>query len=188
MGELVNIEAKLVDPTLSSYKGLPHIGGNKIESVTGKLDLINTAEEDGVISGKYMFSSGDILYSKIRPYLRKTTSVTFEGLCSADIYPLNVVKREKLLPEFLRWALVSKPFTEYAIGVSSRARMPKLNRSQLFKYCIGLPTIEEQAHIAAYLENMKSRLFELKDAYTLAMKELNTLECSILNDAFRGEL
>jgi len=139
---LAKIDAKLVDPTLPAYRDLPHINGNVIESGTCRLLPCNTAAEDGMTSGKYLFAPGNVLYSKIRPYLRKATTVGFTGLCSADMYPLAVTY-ERLAPRFLMWSLVALPFTAYAVDHSGRARMPKLNRSQLFSYPFPLPSPEE---------------------------------------------
>ena len=53
--------------------------------------LINlkTAKEEKLISGKFLFDTTMILYSKIRPYLMKVARPDFSGLCSADIYPLK---------------------------------------------------------------------------------------------------
>lgn len=89
LGEVSSIVAKQVDPTIPAYSALPHVNGENIESGTLRLKNIKTAAEDGMTSGKYMFEAGDVLYSKLRPYLRKVALVNFDGLCSADMYPLK---------------------------------------------------------------------------------------------------
>lgn len=185
---LVAIQADLVDPTSSDYRDLPHISGSSIKSVTGQLQYYRTAAKDGVVSSKYFFSPGNVLYSKIRPYLRKATLVSFTGLCSADVYPLKVVRSDKLMPEFLRWVLVSQPFTEYATMLSGRARMPKLNREQLLAYPISLPALTEQRRIVAYLDSVAAIAHELKQRQEETDAELQRLEQTILDRAFRGEL
>ena len=59
-------------------------------------------------STKYLFSPGDVLYSKLRPYLRKVALVDFRGLCSADMYPIEA-DHEVLDPTFLKFLLLSDP-------------------------------------------------------------------------------
>ena len=59
-----------------------------------------TAKEENLISGKFLFDESMILYSKIRPYLMKVVNCEFQGLCSADIYPLVPIK-EKMTKDFL---------------------------------------------------------------------------------------
>ena len=70
------------------YADYPHIGIDSIEKGTGALKGYRTVKEDGVISGKYIFSSQHIIYSKIRPNLNKVALPDFDGLCSADAYPI----------------------------------------------------------------------------------------------------
>src|SRR5690606_33402844 len=60
-----------VDPEQEPYKSMPLIAPNHIESGTGRLLELETAEEQGAISGKYWCESGDVIYSKIRPALAK---------------------------------------------------------------------------------------------------------------------
>ena len=106
MDRVAVINDKQVDPVLPSFSQLPHINGENIESGTCRLLPYRTAAEDGVRSNKYFFSSGTVLYSKIRPYLRKAAFVDFDGLCSADMYPIRVIHPE-IDPHFLKWALVA---------------------------------------------------------------------------------
>jgi len=184
---LAKIEAKLVDPTLPEYRDLPHINGNVIESGTCRLLLYNTAAEDGMTSSKYLFAPDDVLYSKIRPYLRKATRVDFKGVCSADMYPLTVLD-ERLNPHFLMWSLVAPPFTNYAADRSGRARMPKLNRRQLFSYPFPLPSLDEQRRIIEHLDSVQAQVVELKRLQAESAAELERLRGAVLARAFRGEL
>ena len=50
--------------------------------------------EEGLISGKFLFDESMVLYSKIRPYLMKVARPDFNGLCSADMYPLTPLPNE----------------------------------------------------------------------------------------------
>jgi hypothetical protein len=149
--EAARVDGNLVDPKLPEYSGLPHVSAENIEEGTGKLLPLQTAAEDRVTSGKYLFDPGCVLYSKLRPYLRKAALATFRGLCSADMYPVRTDDR-KLMPDFLLWTLLSPEFTAYADGLSHRARMPKLNRDQLLAYPIPLPPLAIQRQIVAELE------------------------------------
>jgi type I restriction enzyme S subunit len=187
LGKLVEIRARQVDPRQPDYKTLPHIGGEAIESRSGRLGSYQTAEDDGVISGKYLFEPGTILYSKIRPYLRKATVMDFEGLCSADIYPLSV-KTDQLLPRFLMWSLIAQPFTTYAIAKSGRARMPKINRADLFAYELAFPDHDEQERIVTHLDAVQSEVDRIRGVLDEEERLLDRLERSILEKAFRGEL
>lgn len=187
LGKLAKILATLVDPRQPQYKKLPHIGVNSIQSSFCKLGSYKTAEEDGVISGKYLFEPGMVLYSKIRPYLRKAVLVDFRGLCSADIYPLSVISNN-LLPRFLMWSLISDFFTRFAINNSGRAQIPKINRDTLFSYELLFPRLEEQQRIVLYLDTVKAEVEEMLKTLDQDSQLLNQLEQSILEDAFRRRI
>ena len=64
---MCGIKAPQVDPTLPEYGDLPHVSGENIESGTGRLLEVRSAADDGMTSGKYLFESGDVLYSKFHP-------------------------------------------------------------------------------------------------------------------------
>lgn len=187
MEEAIEICDKQVNPTLPQYSRLPHISGENMESETCRLLPWRTAEADGVKSNNYLFSPGTILYSKIRPYLRKAAFVDFQGICSAEVYPIRV-SSPKLDPHFVKWALVAEPFTNYANRLSGRTRMPKLNRKQLFGFAFTHPPISEQHRIVAYLDDLQEQTNVLKAAQSAVSAELDALMPSVLDKAFRGEL
>jgi type I restriction enzyme S subunit len=188
LGELVTAVSGQVMPTVEPYASLPHINGESMESGTGRLlPTYRSAKADGVISGKYHFRGGSVLYSKIRPYLRKAVVVPFEGLCSADVYAFDTIN-PKMQPAFLKYALIAPDFTEYACRVSGRTRMPKLNQKQLFSYSMRFPPLSEQARIVTYLDGLHGQVDCIKTFQSRSAAELDALLPSILDKAFKGEL
>jgi type I restriction enzyme, S subunit len=135
-----------------------------------------------VTSGKYRFESGDVLYSKIRPNLNKVTLVDFAGLCSADMYAINVDDR-RATPEFIAHLLRGRDFLGYATSLSNRANIPKLNRAQLMRFRFSLPTVDEQRRIAAILDHAGALRAKRRQTLTL----LDTLTQSIFHHMF-GDL
>lgn len=133
LGDIVEIRSGLVDPTLPEYQDLPHVGPDSI--VSGRDEIIGwrTVAEDGVKSRKFLFKKGDILYSKIRPNLNKVAIAQFDGLCSADIYPL-LVKSNEISAKYIQMLLSSKEFISYSEKLSNRANIPKINKKQLLTY------------------------------------------------------
>ncbi|MCP3381215.1 restriction endonuclease subunit S [Bradyrhizobium sp. CCGUVB4N] len=187
MDRVVAINDRQVDPVLPAYSNLPHINGENIEAATGRLLAYRTAAEDGVRSNKYLFSPGTILYSKIRPYLRKAATVNFSGVCSADMYPLRIIN-EDILPAFVKWALLADPFTAYANKLSGRTRMPKLNRNQLFAFNFAFPPLSEQQRIVDALDALQARVDVLKELQAGTTLELDALIPSVLHATFQDSL
>jgi type I restriction enzyme S subunit len=185
--EICSIKSKLVDPRTTSNLEMLHVGGANIETLTGQLSSLQTAAQEKLISGKHYFDSNTVLYSKIRPYLRKVARPDFEGLCSADIYPLTPVP-ETLLRDYLFYILISEHFTQYAISGSNRAGMPKVNRNHLFSYPVNLPPLAEQSKIVAQLDAISERTQALTAATSAQLEKLRALKASLLDAAFRGQL
>lgn len=136
---------------MPQYQDMIHVGGANIKAETGELLDLKTARQEGLKSGKFVFDETMVLYSKIRPYLMKVARPDFEGLCSADIYPLSpdplVLDRGYLFHH-----LLSPQFTEFAVAGSARAGMPKVNRDHLFTFRLPVPPLAEQQRIAGVLD------------------------------------
>ncbi len=145
----VKIATNLVLP--DDYKNYIHIAPDNIEKGTGKLLDYHTVGEDKVASANHLFFKGQILYSKIRPLLKKAVVVPFDGLCSADMYPLST----ELESKFVLFFLLSPCFNaQIAKAMSSRVKMPKINQKELSKVLIPLPPLAEQKRIVAKLEKL----------------------------------
>lgn len=153
----------MVDPRSGNYDNLPHVGPGNMESFTGRLyDNVNTVKDDALISGKFHFNPGDIIYGKINPQLGKYTYAQFEGLASADAYVLN--GKNGLTQEFLFGILQTKAFFDYSVSVSMRSGMPKINRDELNAFEFLAPNESEQRAIGDIL-------LKLDDLITLHQRE-----------------
>jgi type I restriction enzyme S subunit len=183
LGEVTAIDAPMVDPRQPEFADLPHIGPDRIEEGTGQLLPAKTAREEGLISGKYLFDSRHVLYSKIRPYLRKVALAAGRGLCSADMYPVTPIPG-CLTREFLWALLLSTAFTNYTTEHSGRANIPKLNREQFAAYPCAVPPIELQRVFSGHA----IRLQECACQRELARRCIGDLFSTMLHRAFTGEL
>ncbi|QQS18177.1 restriction endonuclease subunit S [Candidatus Saccharibacteria bacterium] len=182
LGDVCTIDSKLIDPRYEPYNECLHVGGANIEPETGQLINLKMAKEEKLISSKFPFDGTMVLYSKIRPYLKKVVRPDFSGLCSADIYPLlptNEVRRD-----YLYYLLLSNDFTQYAISGSDRAGMPKVNRPHLFAYAFTLPSISDQDEIIKKLDDISAKLSSLIAKYQSKVSMLRTLKQSLLTQAF----
>lgn len=175
LGEVCTIQNGQVDPKEMPYQEMIHLAPDDIESETGRIIETNTAAEDGVTSGKYYFAPNTIVYSKIRPNLRKVALPEFEGICSADVYP--VCPGETILLQFLFHLLLSREFTAYATACSVRSAIPKINRKDMLEYQFRLPPLDEQRRLVDALTTFESASVALQSHIT----HIKKLKCSVLN-------
>lgn len=158
--DLVTIASGQVDPRLPEFRDLPLVAPDHIESGTGRLVSLKSASQLGAISGKYLVEPGDVIYSKIRPNLRKAHLATFRALCSADMYPLR--PKPGVSPEFLLNVLLSASFTKFAVSASMRSGIPKINRAELAEYELPRPSRGEQREIGRALADADALIRSLE--------------------------
>ena len=165
------------------YANKPHIGIANIEKETGKLVDYKLISEENLSSGKYIFDESHIIYSKIRPKLNKVALPNFSGLCSADSYPLKVIK-ENANRIFFAYVLRSDSFVDFILTHSTRTNIPKANKEQMKKYIGIAPPINLQNQFAERVQIIEAQKQQAQEA--LAKSEL--LFQGLLQQAFKGEL
>ena len=164
----VDISTNMVDPKSGKYDLLPHVAPGNIESFTGRLyDNVKLVGEENLISGKFVFNVGDIVYGKINPQLGKYVFARFSGLTSADAYVLNA--KNGIVQKFLYAVIQTRDFYDYSVSVSKRSGMPKINRDELNAYSYWAPSESEQLKIGEYL-------LTLDHLITLHQRELEKLQ------------
>jgi type I restriction enzyme, S subunit len=180
---IATIASNLVSP--ENYSDYPHIAPDNIEKGSGKLLDFKTIQEDKVFSPKHLFYPGQILYSKIRPYLSKCLLINFQGLCSADMYPIN----SDIDTTYLFRYILSNIFLKLINKASgSRVVLPKANQKQVYSIPVPIAPFQEQKEIVRRIEFLFKLADNIEQQYQQAEIDLQTLNQSILAKAFRGEL
>ena len=171
-----------VDPRKNPYREMILVAPDHIEAEVGRLIEQRTAREQNAISGKYLFSKGDVIYSKIRPYLRKAVIAPFDGLCSADMYPLRPNKNVDR--DFLLALILGDDFSRFAEKVSARTGIPKINRQELAEYRVTIPPVLQQAVIGAIHRDLLAII--TKQNAIITLKEIR--KRAIMQQLLSGKL
>jgi type I restriction enzyme S subunit len=93
---------------------------------------------------------GQTLFGKRRAYQRKVAYAEFDAICSGDILVFEA-KPDRLLPELLPFLVMSDGFFDYALGTSAGSLSPRTRWSDLAKYEVDVPPLDEQKRIAELL-------------------------------------
>ena len=162
------------------YADYPHIGIDSIEKGTGELKGYRTVREDGVISGKYIFTPQHIIYSKIRPNLNKVALPDFCGVCSADAYPI-LPNRLNCNRVFLATVMRSEYYLDYILQFSSRTNLPKVNRKEIAGFRMPLPPLALQEQFSAFV----AQIDKSKVAVQKSLDKTQQLFDSLMQKYFR---
>ena len=185
-GHCTSIAEGQVNPEEEPFCGLPLVAPNHIEAHTGKLLEVTSAQEQGAISGKYLVRAGDLVYSKIRPHLNKCALVDFDALCSADAYPIRT--DTQLLPQFLKYWMLARPFLDFATESSMRVAMPKINRETLNSGPLAVPPVDEQAAIVEFIEAEINAIDLLASKAEVVLSKLFEYRSALITAAVTGQI
>ena len=181
---VAEVKSNLVSP--DNYLEYPQISPENIEKDSGKLLLpCRTVAEVGVISGNHLFYKGQILYSKIRPKLNKVCIAPFDGLCSADMYPIETKNDTR----YIMYCILSNGFLQQVSMITeNRVKMPKINQVELSKILVAIPeTIAEQKEIADYLDVKCAEIDGLIAKKEQLVKELESYKKSLIYEVVTGK-
>lgn len=174
-GEIAQAVKTKVDPRALPDDALG-IELEHIESETGR--LVGTCRANEQVSLKTPFTPGNILYGKLRPYLRKFNKPDFRGVCSTEIWVL-AVKPKRCLPDYLHF-IVQSPTFEGAVDVSSGSKMPRADWGIVSDTVFSTPSIQEQAAIAALLNDADHMLGGCESQRTALRQEKSALMQQLL--------
>ena len=147
---------------LCDYGNCTNIDTADIADSAWILDLEDIEKDSGVVlqkvrqgernagSTKHRFHKGQVLYSKLRPYLNKVVLADEDGYCTSEILPLEFERN--ILPQYARYFLMSPAFLRYANKCSYGVKMPRLGTADGKKAIISVPPVKEQKRIIMAIE------------------------------------
>ena len=156
----------------------------------GRLLNIKTVGERKAIGDKTIFNRGDILYSKLRPYLLKILVAPEGGICTPEIIPFTCYGN--ICKDYIVSFLKSPYVDDYINSVTFGVKMPRVSTETMTSLLVPLPPLSEQFRI----DTKTKKLMPYIDGYGKAQNKLNklneelsnTLRKSILQEAIQGKL
>ena len=121
-----------------------------IEKDTGAILNRVCASERKISGDKVIFEKGNILYSKLRPYLLKILVASDDGICTPELVPFDTYG--EIYNRYIMWVLRA-PFVNFAVNaVSYGVKMPRVGTETMVNLLVPLPPLEEQKRIVAKIE------------------------------------
>jgi type I restriction enzyme S subunit len=148
---------KIAPPIPSSLRFAPdesvwHLTLDQIESDTGH--IINkrffAASEAG--NSTFVFDEGNVLYSKLRPYLNKVVCPKEAGIATTELVPLRPIP-EVINAQYLAYYLRSKQFVEFASAAVAGVKMPRIIMDRFWEHEVPVPPLSEQLQIVEILDH-----------------------------------
>lgn len=153
-----------------------------IEKTTSKLLCRIRFNERNSLSTKSVFKTGDVLYSKLRPYLDKVIVADEDGVCTTEILPLKCYAG--LNPFYLKTALKRPDFVKYVNSKTKGMKMPRLGTKEGQMSLIPLAPLSEQKRIVVEVEKQFSKAKQLKEHIISNQQATEQLLKALLHEAF----
>ena len=147
---------------INAAKADPNQWGLDLEDVEkgGRLLYVKTVGERKAIGDKTCFSEGDILYSKLRPYLLKILIAPQDGICTPEIIPFNCYGN--ICKEYIVNLLKSVYVDDYINSATFGVKMPRVATDTMTSLVLPLPPLAEQHRIVAKIEQLLNEIDKLK--------------------------
>lgn len=175
-GDVVAPSKRRVNPKISGGGDIC-VELEHIDQKTGAINGSTLTSSDASI--KSVFSSGDVLFGKLRSYLRKFWLASFDGVCSTEVWVFQP-RSNQILPEYIYRLIQADEFIECA-SEAYGTHMPRADWSVVKEFSMALPVPEEQKKITNVfdaldneLEALGAKLSKTKSIKQGMMQELLT--------------
>ena len=146
-----------------------------LEQQTGQ--IIGYASSNEQNSVKSVFHKGDVLFGKLRPYLRKYALPKYDGVCSSEIWVLH--PEPNIDSGFLFYLIQSESFIA-AANISSGTKMPRAEWSKVSNESFFIPELSEQKRIANLFSVIDKRIVNA----SRNLDKMQTLKQGLLQQLF----
>ncbi len=174
IGEICSIQADRREPQHlpadTRYLGLEHI-----ESEHFRILGFGPIEE--ISSSVSLFQKTDVLFGRLRPYLRKVVLADTDGVCTPEILVLRP-NPSLVLPLFLHSVVSSEPVLERCIALSAGTRMPRTKANDLAEIPVLLPPLDVQNRVVDLIVSVDSYI----DALRVQAAAARAARASFLNE------
>lgn len=160
-------------------QGLVSVELEHMESATGR--LLGSRILGGGESQKTVFAAGDVLFGKLRAYLRKSWLADRSGLCSTEIWALRS-NAATMIPEYLA-QLVRGSVFNIAAGNTHGTHMPRSEWAVVGSTEFAVPALDEQRAIGTVLHDMDDEV----DALETQLAKVRYLQVGMAQELLTGK-
>ena len=172
--------SEIANRTSASASSLNFPGAEFEATNSGEGTLNKDVSRKKIVKTGKQFSEGDVLFGKLRPYLKNILLADFNGVAIGDFW---VLRPQKVTSELLYILVNSREFMRIA-NISSGSKMPRADWNLVSSTPFAYPeTKDEQNAIGAYFQHLES----LIQSTTKKIESLKQVKAASLQSMFPQE-
>jgi type I restriction enzyme S subunit len=155
------------------------------------IELEHVDQRTGTINGsalttsksslKNIFSEGDVLFGKLRSYLRKYWLTNRSGVCSTEILVFKA-NEQRAISQFIFQIVQTDSFID-CTSESYGTHMPRSDWKVVKSFVVATPSIEEQLEISCVLSDMDDEV----DALERRLNKTQQLKQGMMQELLTGK-
>ena len=154
------------------YIGLEHVP-------SGAYRCMNFGTSESAEANCFEFDKGDLLYSKLRPYLDKVFIASFEGVCTTELIVMNTI--DGYLPDYILSIFHSPSFIAYVNSKSYGTKMPRVSFEIIGNYLAYLPKTDVQIRIVEKINKIQQHI----DMVSSQVDSSRSIQRRLINEVFK---
>jgi type I restriction enzyme, S subunit len=158
-----------------------YVGLENIQANSGKFIATEEVTPEGISN---VFSSGDILFGKLRPYLAKSWLADFSGICSSEFL---VLTSKKVNAKFLHYFTLTQGFIKQVDSSTYGSKMPRASWDFIGLLNIPIPSYQSEK-IAAFLDHETAKIDTLIEKQQRLIELSKERRTALISAAVTGKI
>jgi type I restriction enzyme S subunit len=168
-----DVSDRAENPSQSAFDRF--VGLEDFES--GEVNISSWSSTDGLVSAMKLFKAEDVLFARRNAYLKRTSKVDFDGVCSGDAIVIRVMP-DMIFPMFLTLIMNTDEFWDFAISNAAGTMSKRVKWRDLETYSFVLPDIKTQETIVNVFTQIETCIAQIRQQ----KETLKKLKQKLLNE------
>jgi type I restriction enzyme S subunit len=174
----VRNEKGIYEPNITNR----YIGLENVKSYSNDI-IVTLSEYDKSVQS--ICCKGDLMFSKLRPYLAKVIIAPYDSFCTGEMLIISSFDGDM---RFLRYLMLHESFINSVDSSTYGAKMPRANPNYILNMQLPIPQIDEQREIANYIDEKTLKIDNVVKKQLQIIAELQELKSSLISDVVTGKI
>lgn len=174
----VRNEKGIYEPNITNR----YIGLENVKSYSNDI-IVTLSEYDKSVQS--ICCKGDLMFSKLRPYLAKVIIAPYDSFCTGEMLIISSFDGDM---RFLRYLMLHESFINSVDSSTYGAKMPRANPNYILNMQLPIPQIDEQREIANYIDEKTLKIDNIVKKQLQIIAELQELKSSLISDVVTGKI